>query len=303
MSAPPSPFDRGSLWAKAKNFINRSFAALDDDDFPLAAMWAALALELLGKAALSHENPCLVAEPNDDGVSLMIAAGLAHDYTKAKSIQAKAVFSRCERAFQPFSAQEADKIAKSRNEELHSGLMPFEGVPNQNRWWERYWAQAVILIEAQGEGLESFVGSKRSTTVQSHLDNNRQHVSQHTAGRITAAEERWRLALESPEGAEMLTEYLKRLPAYLSSFYGPATCPACGEQGSLLGDEVETSEVEVDPDDGRAWEVLQVYPELFECENCGLVLEGQPYLEAAELDELILVERDYEPVWDDYGND
>lgn len=303
MSTPPSPFDRDSLWAKAKNFINRSFEALDDGDFPLAAMWAALALELLGKSALSNQNPCLVADPSDDGLSLMIATGLSHDYTKAKSIQAKAVFSRCERAFQPFSAQEADKIAKARNEELHSGMMPFDAIPNKDRWWERYWAQAIILVEAQDEDLDSFVGGNRASIVQGHLDNNRQHVQQYTARRISAAEERWHQALATVEGAHALEMHLRTLPTYLLSLRAPVTCPACGNQGTLAGEDVESSEIEADPEEGSAWEVVQVYPEIFECSNCGLTLEGQPYLAAAQLDKLISVERDYEPVWDDYGND
>jgi hypothetical protein len=97
----PSPFNRDDIWAKAKNFINRSFDARDDGDFATAAMWAAFALELLGKAALSHKNPCLIADPSDDGRSLMVAAGLSNDFTRAKSVPAKAVFSRCKAAFPP----------------------------------------------------------------------------------------------------------------------------------------------------------------------------------------------------------
>lgn len=186
---------------KAKTFINRSFDAIDASDFPSAATWAALALELLGKAALAHKNPCLIADPNDDGLSLMIASGLSHDYARAKSIQAKSVFSRCRRAFQPFSSDEADRIAKARNEELHSGMLPFESVPNLDGWWQRYWAQAIILVEARGEDIESFVGSTRADAVEEHLSKSAEHVRQHTARRIAEGAERWSLAHVSTDGA------------------------------------------------------------------------------------------------------
>ena len=71
----------------------------------------------------------------------------------------------------------------------------------------------------------------------------------------------------------------------------------------MLGEDVASSDVEVDPETGDAWEIVAVYPDVFECEHCGLVLDGSPYLDAAGLDELISDEREYEPMWEDYGND
>lgn len=303
MTSSVSPFDRDALWSKAKNFINRSFDALDDADFPTAAMWAAIALELLGKAALANVNPCLIADPSDDGVSLLIAAGMSQDFSKAKSIQAKGVFSRCRRAFQPFDSDEADRIAKARNEELHSGLMPFDSIRDQDAWWQRYWAQAVILIDAQREDIADFVGAKRAPAVQRQLDDNAKHVQQYASRRIAEAKDRWDQALASSSAAADLSQLIRRLPMFLMSFSSAVTCPACGNTGSLIGEEVASSEVEYDHETGEALELLAVFPEVFECQHCGLLLEGQRYLDAAGLDELISDEREYEPEWDDYGND
>lgn len=98
------PCDRVGLWMKSKAFTNRSFAARDADDFEQAALWAAHALELLGKAALAKTSPLLIADPQDDGRSLLIAAGLSSDVSRFKSVPAKAVFSRCARAFPGFRA-------------------------------------------------------------------------------------------------------------------------------------------------------------------------------------------------------
>lgn len=61
-----NPFDHDALWTKAKLFLNR---AMDDDprSFDERALWAALALELLAKAALARVSPLLIAEPNEEG--------------------------------------------------------------------------------------------------------------------------------------------------------------------------------------------------------------------------------------------
>ncbi len=102
-----APYDYDGLWIKAKLFINRSFSASDAGNFDEAGLWASFALELLGKGALAKVNPLLIADPSDDGKSLLIAAGVSKDFKGFKSIQAKAVFSRCARAFPPFNADEA----------------------------------------------------------------------------------------------------------------------------------------------------------------------------------------------------
>ena len=71
-----APYDHDALWLKAKMFINR---AMDDGDMRSPdekSLWAALSLELLGKAALARVSPTLIAEPTDDVVHVLIASGL-----------------------------------------------------------------------------------------------------------------------------------------------------------------------------------------------------------------------------------
>ena len=303
MTERESPFDSNALWMKAVSFVNRSFDALDNSDFPLAATWAAVALELLGKSTLANLNPCLVADPSDDGISLLIAAGVLRDYSRAKSIPAKAVFSRCRRAFPAFSADEALRVASARNEELHSGLMPFDAIADTDSWWGKYWAQVVILVEARGDSVESFVGTMRVEAVDSWLASNAEHVRLFTERRIAEAVERWSVALSSVQGANTLAAFLTRLPQLSVEFSSSVVCPACDHHAVLLGDEVESSEIDSDSAEGPPFEVLTVYPDTLECRNCGLFLDGRTYLAEVGLDALFSVERGYEPVWDDYGND
>jgi hypothetical protein len=54
-----APYDHEALWSKAKVFLNR---AMDPDSgraFDEQALWAAAALELLGKAALARVSPAV----------------------------------------------------------------------------------------------------------------------------------------------------------------------------------------------------------------------------------------------------
>ncbi|MYS85232.1 hypothetical protein [Embleya scabrispora] len=134
-----APFDHEALWMKAKLFLNR---AMDDDDsrgFDEHALWAALALELLAKAALARVSPLLIAEPNEEGSNLLIASGLVKGDAKFTSVRAKTLMARCHRAFKPFDQSEAMKIINGRNEYLHSSGTGFMAIP-AHLWWPRYWA-------------------------------------------------------------------------------------------------------------------------------------------------------------------
>jgi hypothetical protein len=286
---------------KAKAHINRSFAARDADDFEQAALWAASALELLGKAALAKVSPLLVADPTDDGRSLMIAAGLSSDMSRFKSIPAKAVFSRCGRAFRPFDEKDAGRIAAQRNEELHSALTPFTGI-DEEAWWDRYWSQAVILVHAQDETLADFVGSGKEGVVEGHLARNVTNTSRRVQAMIDRASQRYALAIASEDGRREISTLVERLK-FEFEFASSVECPACENSAHLFGDDVLGSEVEEDYEEGTAVELLEVSADFFECESCGLRLDGPSYVAEAGLPESFEAERDYEPVYDDYGND
>lgn len=286
---------------KAKAHINRSFAAGESSEFEQAALWAASSLELLAKGALAKVSPLLVADPQDDGKSLLVAAGLSADVARFKSIPAKAIFSRCARAFPPFNEQEAARIAKQRNEELHSALSPFTAI-DEEAWWQRYWAQAVLLVHAQDRTVGDLVGSARESVVEAHLARNSENVERRVHAMVERARRRSELAETSRDAAAEIAELLSRT-GYEGEFRGPAECPACEETGHLLGEYVENSDVDYDYEEGTATELLTILSEAFECERCGLRLVGPEYIVAAGLPQQFDDQRDYEPEWDDYGND
>ena len=218
------PYDDDAVWIKAKNFINRSFDALDDNDFPLAALWAANSVELLAKSALCRINPLLVADPTDDGRSLMLAAGLPGDTNKYRSIPAKALFSRCARAFKPFNRDDALSIAEQRNAELHSGATPFNEVSDQLLWWEQFWSNAEVLLDHRECSIGDFAGSGRTAEVRAHLTRNKKNVQRRVDSLIEAAAQQLALGEPPPKRLSMGCE----LTSWIE-------CPVC-EGDALLGD-------------------------------------------------------------------
>lgn len=94
-----APYDHGARWLKAKMFLNRAMDEHAGRPFDERALWASLALELLGKAALSRTSSLLIAEPTEDGKNLLVAAGLVQGDAQFTSARAKTIFSRCQRAF------------------------------------------------------------------------------------------------------------------------------------------------------------------------------------------------------------
>ncbi len=288
------PYNSEAVWLKAKNFINRSFAALDDDDFPLAALWAANSLELLAGSTLCQVSPLLVADPSDDGRSLMLAAGLPGDTTRYRSIPAKALFSRCARAFRPFSREDAMEIAAQRNAELHSGATPYSEIKDHGSWWERFWSNAETLLDHRGCTIEDFVGSGRSADVRAHLLRDKQNVQRRVDSLLEAAKQRLTLGIAPPKR-------LGIIPVLDTS----VECPICGDHALLGGDHIEQSELVVDGDRDGVWvyELVQVGADCFECENCGLMLEGWAHISAAGLLTTFEVERHSESDDDYYLNE
>src|SRR5215472_5633265 len=133
-----APYDHYALWIKAKLFINR---AMDNDDVRTPeerSLWAALALELLAKAALSRVSPLLVAEPTEEGTNLLIASRLIQGDARFTSVRAKTLFTRCQKAFKPFSLQEATLITVAQVEDRHSSGVGFASIPPQ-AWWPKFW--------------------------------------------------------------------------------------------------------------------------------------------------------------------
>ncbi|RPK41691.1 hypothetical protein EES37_19275 [Streptomyces sp. ADI91-18] len=312
-----SPFDHEALWTKAKLFLNR---AMDDDSrsFDEQALWAALALELLAKAALARVSPLLIAEPNEEGTNLLIATGLVKGDARFTSVRAKTLMARCHKAFKPFDQSEAMKIINGRNEYLHSSGAGFMAIPPQ-AWWPRYWAQAAVLITALDRDIDELVGGDREPAVIKHLEQNTKNIEQRAEALLERAKQRRQQWLDGTLPSKVAAEW--KNGQYLSATLAhseAATCPACGSAGLLEGDEVVNEEIhypqantygdeEADSDylDDISVE-LTIGADYFSCAGCQLVLNGYELIKQVGLDTEFDVEGDadrYIGQEAEYGND
>ena len=306
----PRPWDAEAMLLKAKLFLNHAMDHGEDNrDFDERALWASLALELLAKAALARVSPVLIAAPNEEGHSLLVASGLVEGDVRFTSVQARTLFSRCSKAFKPFNDKEAQTIAAARNEYLHGAAPSFTKIPPE-AWWPRYWAQAHILIHACDRILEDVVGLDRVRLVEDYLAKNRKNIEH----RLEMLIERARQQLARHDSGQMrageAAEWSRHRPGLLSAglhYSTTATCPACDDEGLLEGEDVEDAEAhheQVAEDAYDSWMELAIGSTYFSCDRCHLVLDSYELVEASDLPIAFNVTGELEDFWEpDYGND
>lgn len=300
-----NPFDAEGLWLKSRLFINR---ALDPQqrDFEERAFWACASLELLGKSAMARVSPLLVANPSDDGKSLLVASGM-QDTADATSVQAKAVWARCAAMFKPFNQSEAKKLSVGRNEYIHSATIGFDAIP-EYAWWPSFWAQAVILLQHVERSVGDYVGSVQAIVVEGHLATQRNNLARQLEARLENA----RSTLARHTGGTLTA----RMAAQWDAFTVPVaihstltTCPACGAESAILGgDEKNAATMETFEDDERgvieAFVTLEVNTDFLACSVCHLVITEYELLAEADVETAFDAEGDFDDLdYEDYNNE
>jgi predicted RNA-binding Zn-ribbon protein involved in translation (DUF1610 family) len=229
-------WDSDALWLKAKTFIAKANAL--DHAHPDFGLWSSLALELLGRAALSRIHPALNADPKQE-TNLFYALGLP-SVDQPRSIPAHSVSARLDRFIGDFGKKPHgalfDYMILQRNIELHTGEVAFANT-NPDTWLPNFYATCKILCQSMGKTLADFlgdeVGAKAEKIVAAFAKGQEKAVkdklSQHRKNfESKSAEERAVLAAE----AERLSNRQHR------SSVGTAVrdCPACGSKGVLKGE-------------------------------------------------------------------
>lgn len=293
------------LWTKAKLFARRALSSSDTRDEDERMFWATTSLEFLAKAALARLSPLLIVPPDADGKHVLATLGvIAHDGANIQTIQAKALWSRAELTFKPFSAREAKSFSDSRNEYMHGGGT---GTPSHpaDVWWGKFWNQASILVIAADQDLHGLVGPANLTQVEAYLSRHRSHVKEHVAALLMRAQQRLDQR-DSPSTPAARRDELNK-PFYASgqlTHISSASCPVCGEDGSLEGELSGSLSIDwpSDPWD-TPMETVEVHADYFGCPNCWLVLDRAELLEEAGVPTTFSKEQEYDPADYDYGND
>jgi len=301
-----------ALMGKSQAYIGRALVAKGAASMGEYQLWASLALELVGKAALAKIHPCLVADPNSY-VSLFAAAGLSVS-PDIKTIIAKTLFERLthvSKRFDESTKKFCINMSEKRNAELHSGEAPFDGVVASS-WEGRYWHTVEIILEACDSSVEAWLGADKAKAPKALLAEFVHAIEEAAKVRVQTAAEAFNelktkereLARARAEGVDI---WAMRPRFRLSADHiWEAKCPACASRSFLAGvkydEEISDENDDEDPFEERV-DVSYVAEE-FQCPACGLQLDSRDAIEAVGLQvdhiETETRQREYEP---DYGND
>lgn len=310
-------FNYDSLYNKSRLFIERAIKYRHEGDYDNFQLWAALSLELLGKAALAKIHPSLIADPTGSD-SLFAACGHPIS-TKVRSITAKTVFERLGHLSKAFSSPIKDfcvEISERRNAELHSGAVPFAGM-RQDVWVLNYWKVCKIILEAQNKDLKDWIGEEESKDAEDIINKKTTAIEKAILARIEKCKKEIKAKFPNKEDLKKMRdngavfEYSVFKPLFGlntgDALYG-YFCPACSCLGALSGEFWNEETILTEDDDSEyslRTVVLITYTTLaFRCRVCGLRLDGQEEIKFAGVDEEFSEESEREPDYEpDYGND
>ena len=309
-------FDHSALWNKAKMFIDRALSARDHSDEVGYHLWAATAMEVIGKAALSFVHPTLVADPSHL-YSLMTAAGKSVG-TERRSITARTVFERLQLVVPSFDKKMADEcmlMANRRNAELHSGETPIVGL-NVKNWVPHYWRSVDTLVCFQAKSLDELIGTDEAARVREILRDAAELTRQTVLARLHRCaidiDQRYPQGTSDRIEAERRSRMRPLPPQYQTAAdsFDSASCPSCSMNGWLFGtisdEEIHLLE-ESDGDYGPSFieRIETTYAvEEFRCPECSFRVVGRDEVSIARLPAIFVHEEERVPDYDpEYGND
>lgn len=307
------PITYVNLWNKSKLLLEKALARRNEGAFEDFQLGAALAVEILAKAALAKKHPVLVVDPQHFE-SVLVACGESSS-SDCKTIQAKTLFARCIRLVPGFG--ESDEkfcmtLADRRNAELHSGAIPFTGV-SIDSWQPKYWRVIKLLVTAQDCTLADLLGPAEGAAADEIISDASKSLEKAIEGRIAHHAARFKANYPTYTVEQIRKQSQIAARARLGSGTIETTCPACESAAVLEGSyiderDVDTQRVEYgDAAEFESW--VRVVETTYESESltcfvCSLKLNGPEELVAASVEsEFTQVEEkeiDYE---DDYGND
>lgn len=251
----------------------------DDDLFPF---WASLSLELLARATLSHVSPVLLAEAVEpDGRNLLHALGLTPKIKNfvPKSLQTSDVLTRCEQVVPNFTKDLeifCRGLTNKRNEELHSGSLPFAQLQNHT-WLPRFYEAATVFLKFQSKTLSDFVGPEEATAAEKMLTAVADEAAKSVQKLINAHLEVWKNKNQIERDALALSAKNAARP-----WRGHVVdCPACGSQALLNGEEIRQQAPVLENEELVVRSLM--LPNELVCEACGLTVRSHNQLYAAGL--------------------
>ena len=271
-------WDSAGLWAKGKHFTD--IAGEHEQSSADFALFSALGLECLARAALTKVHPALNADPRED-VNLLYGFGF-NVTAKPRSLPAHSVYLRLEKIVSGFSKPHRELcefLSLQRNAHLHSAELPFDNL-SPAKWLPRYYDTITVLNEYLGRSLEDFVGLEAAATATDLIKSLNEEVMKSVKEKTAAHAKVWS-AKPKPE-QQVLAQAAFSATVHLGWGEVMRYCPVCSSNGTLSGTQVkefpekyENEELTVD---------VQFLASGFKCAACGLHLKGVEEIAHSDLD-------------------
>lgn len=279
-----------ALWAKAVMYTGHALRS--ERDSWLYPFWSALALEFLARTALASVSPTLLADTSTADISnLLYALGKATSSSNVKSIGTADVLARCEKLFPGFTGEHKKFCAgftAHRNDELHSGGMPFATLKTQT-WLPRYYEACKALLVAMNRDLSHLFGPEAAAAekmIAALHDDAAKQVRQAISARRTIWEEK---STQEKEAAKKAAQV-----AASRNLGHVVECPACKCKALVTGEEISQQPPAIE---GNSVAVRStMLPTAFECTGCGLKIRGHNQLHASELGDTYVSTVHWDPI-------
>jgi len=271
------PWSKDSLLAKAQRYSQEMLSHPHDDwRFGLTSTFV---LEFVSRAALANVSPALLADQKDWN-HLYFALG--HTPMEAKfvprSIDISAVLTRL-RVVVPTFTKELEGFAlqhiNRRNEELHAGNSPFDGL--QTGWLAHFYETSAVLLVAMNENLGLLVGKEESNVATMMIAASKDASAKAVKREIEAHKTVW-----ESKGVNEQQKLSKQAATWATRQAGHRVqCPACGNDALIAGEPISEPIRRLDGD--LIVEAQDSLPNKFECIACQLKITGLSRLTACGL--------------------
>jgi hypothetical protein len=271
------PWSKDALLAKAQRYSEEMLThSRDDWQFRLASTFV---LEFLGRAALAHVSPTLLAESKDWN-NLYFSLGFVPNASKflPKSVGVSIVFVRLREIVPTFTVELEGFAAQHmtrRNEELHSGSTPFDGFTTN--WLANYYETCEVLLASMGESLALLIGGEEVKIAETLIAASKDESAKAVMKSVSAHTAIW----ESKNTEERL-KLENQASTWATRHAGHrVVCPACGNDALVTGAPISAPILRLDDD--AIIETQDYLPGRFECVACQLKISGLSQLTACGL--------------------
>jgi hypothetical protein len=271
------PWSKDGLLGKAQRYAQEMLTH-SRDDWHFALM-STFVLEFLARAALAKLSPTLLAESKDWN-NLYFALGETPTAPRfiPRSINVSTVLSRLREILPTFTPELEGFAAQHlnrRNEELHAGSTPFDGL--KSNWLPTYYTTCSVLLESMGESLDLLFGAKEAKVAETLIAASKDESAKAVMKAIAAHQAMWESkdAKERAKLANQASTWATRQTGHR------VICPACGNDALLAGAPISAPLRKLDGD--LIVEMQEYLPAKFECVACQLKISGLSQLSACGL--------------------